>query len=94
MKIRQEYSSTRIASSMAAMFALNGGSQFIAAGMIAIFLGSHAFVSNSHVGLIVALASLVTAVAQPLWGVIADHASTKNMILRIIHASIACTAWA
>ena len=78
---------------MAAMYGLNGGSQFIAAGVLAIFLGSHAFVNNTHVGLIVAFASLVTAAAQPLWGVVADHASTKNKILMIVHIGIACAAW-
>jgi PPP family 3-phenylpropionic acid transporter len=61
--------------------------------VLAIFLGAHSFVNNTHVGLLVAFASLVTAVAQPLWGVIADHAGTKNRILAIVHIGIACMAW-
>jgi len=89
----REYGGGRIASSMAAMFALNGGSQFVASGMIAIYLGSHAFVNDTHVGIIVAIASLVTAVAQPLWGVVADHASSKNRILNILFICIAGMAW-
>ena len=88
-----KYGGKKIAASMAALFGLNGCTQFIAAGMLAIFLGSHAFISNTQVGLIVALASLVTAVAQPLWGAIADHASSKNRILLIIHICVACSAW-
>jgi len=87
------FGSKKIAASMAALFGLNGGTQFIAAGMLAIFLGSHAFINNTQVGLIVALASLVTAVAQPLWGVVADHSASKNRILFIIHICLACAAW-
>ena len=78
---------------MATIFGLNGGTQFIASGMLPIFLGTLAFVSNSRVGLIAAATSLVTAAAQPIWGVMADRSKLKNRVLLITHLCIACVVW-
>lgn len=48
--------------------------------------------SNTMVGLLAALSTLVLMVAQPFWGIMSDRAQKKNTILKILYVLAALSA--
>jgi len=88
-----KYNSKRTVLAMRSMYFIIWGSQFIGVQYMSIYVRSFSFTNAFTVGLIISLGYLITTVAQPVWGNIADHAAAKNRILRIAIAGVAATLW-
>jgi PPP family 3-phenylpropionic acid transporter len=71
------------------MYFIIWGTQFIGSLYMPIYIRSFSFTSDIAVGLIMSLGNLMTTVAQPVWGSIADHAKTKN---RVLLTAVLCAA--
>jgi MFS family permease len=76
------YNGKKTVLAMRAMYYMIWGTQFIGQQYMSIYIRSFSFVSDVTVGLIMSLGYLVTTLSQPVWGSVADHARTKNRVLR------------
>ena len=68
---------------------MSGGSFFA---YIALYY-AHIGLSNAEVGMLATLGAIVAIIAQPFWGVAADKAKVKNMILLVAVFGSAVTVW-
>jgi PPP family 3-phenylpropionic acid transporter len=88
-----EYNSKKTVLAMRSMYFIIWGTQFIGQQYMSIYIRSFSFVSDVTVGLMMSLGYLVTTLSQPIWGSVADHARTKNRVLRCIILSVAAAMW-
>jgi len=87
------YNGKKTVLAMRAMYYMIWGTQFIGQQYMSIYIRSFSFVSDVTVGLIMSLGYLVTTLSQPVWGSVADHARTKNRVLRGVILSVAASMW-
>ncbi|MDR3085929.1 MAG: MFS transporter, partial [Christensenellaceae bacterium] len=88
-----EKGQNHITLAMVFLYFIVWGSQFLSSNFLPIYISSLPFATSATVGLATALGSLITAVMQPVWGIIADHAKTKNSILRLALLGVSATIW-
>jgi MFS family permease len=79
--------------SMRSMYFILCGSVFFISNFMPIYLRSLSFTSDVTVGLIMSLGFLITTVSQPVVGAIADHAATKNRVMRLAILGVAFSLW-
>lgn len=87
------YNNKKMVLAMRSMYFIVWGTQFIGQQYMSIYIRSFPFVSDVMVGLIVSLGYLVTTLSQPVWGSVADHARTKNRVLRGVILCAAAFMW-
>jgi PPP family 3-phenylpropionic acid transporter len=54
---------------------------------------AHVGLTNAEVGMVASLGAIVTIIAQPFWGTMADRARTKNRVICLTILGSALTVW-
>ncbi|MDR2514821.1 MAG: MFS transporter [Christensenellaceae bacterium] len=88
-----EKAQNHITLAMVSLYFIVWGSQFLGNSFLPIYISSLPFATSATIGLATALGALITALMQPIWGIIADHARTKNFILMVALLGVAATVW-
>ena len=78
---------------MMIMFFMSGCIQYITICLVPIYVSDLPFTDSVSVGLVMAVTSLISAVAQPLWGIVADRSKTKNRVLSVMLLVGAIVIW-
>ena len=83
----------KIAVSMMSMCFFTFGIQYIAMNFVPIYIAGLSFSTGMTVGIMMAVGSLVSAAAQPCWGMLADRSKTKNRVLAVVLLGVASAIW-
>ncbi|MDR2650629.1 MAG: MFS transporter, partial [Clostridiales bacterium] len=79
--------------SMILIYLLMWGGQFTGVNFVPLYVRSLPFSNGMTTGIVMAAGSLVTILALPVWGVLADRAKTKNRVLAVALLGVSALSW-